>query len=147
MGYALSSVFNHATTAVAFAPIVNMPLTLLGGYMINLNDIFSHSPQRYIAWFMYLSPVRYGFTSLTITQFPYPSPLSDPARVEQDAAVKNYGFNNVNYWGCVGMLFLLFIFFRTLVVVSLSCQDKKRGGSSNDTRNQNIQARKPLANK
>ena len=40
MGYALSSVFNHATTAVAFAPIVNMPLTLLGGYMINLNDIF-----------------------------------------------------------------------------------------------------------
>ena len=40
MGYALSSVFNHATTAVAFAPLVNMPLTLLGGYMINLNGIF-----------------------------------------------------------------------------------------------------------
>ncbi len=40
MGYALSSCFNHATTAVAFAPIVNMPLTLLAGYMINLNGIF-----------------------------------------------------------------------------------------------------------
>ena len=40
MGYALSSVFNHETTAVAFAPIVNMPLNLLGGYMINLSTIF-----------------------------------------------------------------------------------------------------------
>jgi len=40
MGYALSSVFDHETTAVAFAPIVNMPLNLLGGYMINLNGIF-----------------------------------------------------------------------------------------------------------
>ena len=40
MGYALSSAFNHETTAVAFAPIVNMPLMLLGGYMISLTDIF-----------------------------------------------------------------------------------------------------------
>lgn len=40
MGYALSSAFNHETTAVAFAPIVNMPLNLLGGYMINLSNIF-----------------------------------------------------------------------------------------------------------
>ena len=40
MGYALSSVFNHETTAVAFAPIVNMPLNLLGGYMIALPGIF-----------------------------------------------------------------------------------------------------------
>ena len=40
MGYALSSIFNHESTAVAFAPIVNMPLNLLGGYMINLKNIF-----------------------------------------------------------------------------------------------------------
>lgn len=40
MGYALSSIFNHETTAVAFAPIVNMPLNLLGGYMISLPGIF-----------------------------------------------------------------------------------------------------------
>ena len=40
MGYALSSAFNHETTAIAFAPIVNMPLNLLGGYMISLPGIF-----------------------------------------------------------------------------------------------------------
>ena len=44
MGYALSSVFNEETTAVAFAPIVNMPLILLGGYMINLSNIFHETP-------------------------------------------------------------------------------------------------------
>lgn len=44
MGYALSSIFNHETTAVAFAPIVNMPLNLLGGYMINTSNIFAHAP-------------------------------------------------------------------------------------------------------
>ena len=70
MGYALSSTFNHQTTALAFAPIVNMPLNLLGGYMINLNNIMSQTPQRYIAWLMYVSPIRYGFTAMMISQFP-----------------------------------------------------------------------------
>jgi len=40
MGYAVSSVFNHETTAVAFAPTLSQPLNLLGGYMINLKGIF-----------------------------------------------------------------------------------------------------------
>ena len=69
MGYALSSAFNHATTAVAFAPIVNMPLNLLGGYMIALPGIFSQTPQRYVAWLMYFSPVRYGFKAMMVSQF------------------------------------------------------------------------------
>ena len=64
MGYALSSVFNHETTAVAFAPIVNMPLNLLGGYMIALDGIWKRTPQKYIAWLMYFSPVRYGFSAM-----------------------------------------------------------------------------------
>jgi len=70
MGYALSSIFNHESTAVAFAPIVNMPLNLLGGYMIALDGIFTRSPQKYIAWLMYLSPVRYGFSAMMVSQFP-----------------------------------------------------------------------------
>lgn len=39
MGYFLSSAFNSETAAVAFAPILNLPLSLLGGYMINLQSI------------------------------------------------------------------------------------------------------------
>jgi len=64
IGYALSSVFNHETTAVAFAPLINMPLNLLGGFMINTADIFGSSPQKFIGWLMYFSPVHYGFQGL-----------------------------------------------------------------------------------
>jgi len=39
LGYFLSSAFNHETTAVAISPLVNLPLNLLGGYMINLATI------------------------------------------------------------------------------------------------------------
>jgi hypothetical protein len=44
MGYFLSSAFDSETAAVAFAPIINLPLTLLGGFMINLNSIKHKAP-------------------------------------------------------------------------------------------------------
>lgn len=42
---------------------------------------------------------------------------------------------DAHYWGCIGMLFALFIMFRLLVIVSLALQDRKRSGGGNDTRN------------
>ena len=70
MGYTLSSAFNHAGTATAFAPIVNMPLSILGGFMMSLDGIFQKTPQRYIAWLTFFSPVRYGFFGMMSAQFP-----------------------------------------------------------------------------
>jgi len=64
MGYFLSSAFNSETAAVAFAPILNLPLSLLGGYMINLNSIKGHFPQALLEWLQYVSPVRYCFNGL-----------------------------------------------------------------------------------
>ena len=131
MGYALSSVFNHETTAVAFAPIVNMPLILLGGYMINLTGIFHQTPQQVVAWLQYISPVRFGFMALMVTQFPIEG---KPAT--QQVLDTYFGEDNRwGYWECLLMLFILFVFFRSLVILSLSCQDRKRGNSANDTRN------------
>jgi hypothetical protein len=69
MGYCLSSIFNHETTAVAFAPIINLPLNLLGGFMINLNSAATEAPQKYIVWLSYISPVRYGFQGLMLAEF------------------------------------------------------------------------------
>lgn len=74
LGYFLSSIFNHETTAVAFSPIINLPLNLLGGYMISLKGIFEKTPQKYIAWLSYISPVRWGFQGMMLTEFrPYAS--------------------------------------------------------------------------
>lgn len=64
MGYFLSSVFNSETAAVAFAPIMNLPLSLLGGYMINLESIKGVWPQQALEWLQYVSPVRYCFNGL-----------------------------------------------------------------------------------
>lgn len=61
LGYFLSSIFNHETTAVAFSPIINLPLNLLGGYMISLKGILQKTPQKYLAWLSYVSPVRWGY--------------------------------------------------------------------------------------
>lgn len=70
MGYFLSSVFNSETAAVAFAPIMNLPLSLLGGYMINLTTIKGKWPQQALEWLQYVSPVRYCFNGLMKAQWP-----------------------------------------------------------------------------
>lgn len=64
MGYFLSSAFDSETAAVAFAPIINLPLTLLGGFMINLESIKHKAPQEFVEWVQYFSPVRYSFNGL-----------------------------------------------------------------------------------
>jgi ABC-type transport system involved in multi-copper enzyme maturation permease subunit len=70
MGYFLSSVFNSETAAVAFAPIMNLPLSLLGGYMINLQSIKGKMPQVLLEWLQWISPVRYCFNGLMKAQWP-----------------------------------------------------------------------------
>lgn len=70
LGYSLSAFFNHEATALAFAPIVNMPLNLLSGYMINLAGIMHQIPQAFLAWLQYVSPQNYGFSALMNVQFP-----------------------------------------------------------------------------
>lgn len=97
---------------------------------------------------MYFSPVRYGFSALMIKEFgPYAKytvtkdPTTGQDVSEANAAMhilEDYGFEDTNFWVCVLALFLLFVMFRALVVLSLVLQDRKKGVSENDTRNTNI---------
>lgn len=48
LGYCLSSLFNHETTAVAIAPLFSLTLNVLGGYMVNLNTLVG--PQKSVEW-------------------------------------------------------------------------------------------------
>lgn len=59
-----------------------------------------------------------------------------------DNIMDYYGFAGDSFWVCLGALLALFITFRLLVILSLSCQDRKRGISENDTRNSNIGKKK-----
>ena len=62
---------------------------------------------------MYFSPVRYGFSAMMVTQFP----VKDNPQTE--FILEQYGLTDFTYGGCFLMLFILFVLFRTLVIVSL----------------------------
>jgi hypothetical protein len=121
MGYFLSSVFNSETAAVAFAPIMNLPLSLLGGYMINLKSIKGVWPQEALEWVQYISPVRYCFNGLMQAQWP----LTNVAKygtfvINMSEDVIPTFATEISFWGCVGGLFVLWLLFRSLTVVSLT---------------------------
>jgi ABC-2 type transporter len=155
MGYFLSSVFNSETAAVAFAPIMNLPLSLLGGYMLNLESIKGKSPQKFIEWVQYISPVRYCFNGLMKAQWPiktvpsqYSGLDSNPDAVTsvpyQTQQVIDIIGTNLAFGDCVLGLFMLWILFRTLTVVSLTLQDHScQIHDSSDTRNVNLQQQEP----
>lgn len=150
MGYFLSSAFNSETAAVAFVPIINMPLSLLGGYMINLKSIKGKYPQAIIEWVQYISPVRYCFNGLMQSQWNTycnnpPNGLS--ANVNACGSAVNgvtikksligfYG-TTLTYFGCCSGLLFLWIFNRGWVIISLTLQDANCacGADQNDTRN------------
>ena len=79
---------------------------------------------------MYFSPLHYAFVGMMQAQFPVEGyDLTEEILVQ-------YGFDKNNYWGCLGMLTLLFILLRVLVVVSLWLQDLEfHVGATGDTRN------------
>jgi len=135
MGYFLSSAFNSETAAVAFAPIINMPLTLLGGYMINLGSIKGQYPQVIVEWVQYLSPVRYCFnglmqaqwetycTTTTESNYSYYACGNTYPATEGDISIIKYYGTNISFWGCAGGLFALWIGMRACTVISLILQD------------------------
>ena len=135
LGYMLSSFFNQESAAAAFAPALNVPINLLAGYMINLKYIWQQTPQRYIAWLMFFSPMRYGFNGMMLKQFPVTDQGEDVERDTQ-AKLNELGIDKYSYWGSVASLLILFIFFRAMVVFILWVQDvQKRGQVKGDTRN------------
>jgi len=144
MGYFLSSAFNSETAAAAFAPIMNLPLSLLGGYMINLQSIKGVYPQALLEWIQYFSPVRYGFNGLMRAQWP----LADAAKwgdgtvAESDQILYTVG-TTLTYGGCVGGLIFLWFLFRFMVVVSLALQDRTcQRQDPMDTRNADLISQK-----
>jgi len=124
MGYFLSSVFNSETAAVAFAPIMNLPLSLLGGYMINLISIKGKMPQELLEWLQYVSPVRYCFNGLMQAQWPLTGNKHGALVDQQSEQVIPTVGTLMTFGECVLGLALLWFLFRFLTVVSLTAQDK-----------------------
>lgn len=63
-GHFISVLFTQPESAVSATPVFMMPLIILGGFIANAGTI-----PEWIAWLQYISPVRYGFESLTANEF------------------------------------------------------------------------------
>lgn len=50
-------------TAVSLLPLIMVPVLLFGGLMAKLTLI-----PKYISWVQYISPVRYGFSAIMLSQ-------------------------------------------------------------------------------
>ena len=61
IGQFQSAFFESETKAVGFSTIIGNPVMLFGGFYISLNGIMKMTPQKFIAWFQYISPVRWAF--------------------------------------------------------------------------------------
>lgn len=138
LGYLVSSFFSQESAAAAFAPALMVPINLLSGYMINLQQIWHQTPQKYIAWFMFFSPMRYGFNGMMLKEFPQGEPGSKSFEVTSEKLYQ-LGIDDKTYWRSVSALLILFVTYRCLVLVVLYVQDyKKRGQMKGDTRNTNF---------
>ena len=63
-GYLLSTMFDQAETAVMAAPLIALPLSLLGGIFASLGTI-----PAWVGWLQWISPVRYTFEALIYNEF------------------------------------------------------------------------------
>ena len=64
LGYMISSAIKDGATAMFLAPVIAMPLMLVGGLYANAGSM-----PIYITIFSYVSPMMYAFNNLAILQF------------------------------------------------------------------------------
>lgn len=69
VGHCLSSLFDEETKAVGLAALFGNPIILFGGFYISLKGIMQQTPQRFLAWCQYISPVRWAFQGLMLSEW------------------------------------------------------------------------------
>lgn len=69
LGECLSSLFNTDSKATHWSNMMHTPMIVLGGFYLNLKGVMDLSPQKYVCWMAWLSPNRWAFQGLLLTQF------------------------------------------------------------------------------
>lgn len=102
---------NEAASAVS--SLITLPAILFGGLFVNNSTVFKE-----LSWIQWLSPVRYGFECLAIAEY--------KPRGLEEFYQEGLGFGTkLNFWGCIGLLFLLTILSRIASIVVLQLNIKK----------------------
>ena len=103
-GYLISSSFPNGATATMMAPILAMPLILLGGFFSN-----SGSMPSYLTAVQQISPVHYNFSALADNEW---------SGGEQNDFYKFLALDK-SYWECILRFFVLAIILHLLAMIML----------------------------
>ena len=97
-GYFLSAAITDGATALYFAPLFSMPLTLVSGMFVNASSM-----PIYLEIFSYISPMKYAFENLAGLEL-----SNSPYTEEAEEFMKFMGIEN-DYW--MGILYLGILIF------------------------------------
>jgi ATP-binding cassette subfamily G (WHITE) protein 1 len=64
LGFMISTSVDNVATASAVSSLITLPTILFGGLFVNDSSVF-----KALSWIQYISPIRYGFQNLAISQW------------------------------------------------------------------------------
>ena len=64
LGFMVSTSVDNIATASAVSNLITLPAILFGGLFVNDSSMF-----KALSWIQYISPIRYGFQNLAISQW------------------------------------------------------------------------------
>lgn len=111
LGYLISSAFTNASLALAIAPVLAMPLMLVGGFFAN-----SDTMPSWIQYFSYVSPFKYAFNNIAKLEFSN-NPAPAATLIATQLAVEDEFYEGI-YKMCIliaSIQILSYIFLRLLV--------------------------------
>ena len=108
----VSTSVDNIATASAVSNLITLPAILFGGLFVNDSSMF-----KALSWIQYISPIRYGFQNLAISQW---KPQGEEAIYEL-----YLGFDTLNYWDCTIALATLAVVARIISIWVLKINMKK----------------------
>jgi len=119
LGLAISAGAPDMNVSMAMAPMIFIPLMLLGGFFLNDDSI-----PKWLIWAKYFSPFKYGFQVLARNELEGLTFTCKPdanCTPTGDAALEDLHLNNDegSLWASFLFLFMQFFFFHTLAYTFL----------------------------
>ena len=134
-GLLATAFFPTAEVALAFAPMILLPMMIVAGLFANTDRL-----DPYWVWLNYISFPRYAFTGVAVNEFDRIGSLCDPGQSCQYATgvevIYFLGFEN-NSWGLsVVLLGAIMVVCRLLAALALHVQGAAHRSNLDFKRNQ-----------
>eukprot|EP01069_Polyplicarium_translucidae_P001545 Polyplicarium_translucidae@DN1708_c0_g1_i1.p3 len=106
LGYLVAASTPAMAVGVLVAPLVNTIFAVLAGFFVRDPDI-----PAWIAWFRHINPIRWGFFSTMLSQFPSGGSFGF---LTNEVALEICGIVTKDLWLCIGLNIILGVVMRVV---------------------------------